>query len=138
LDARIARLQDQALGAFINHAEGTLDDLAAFQLTLFSSSGVGALANAIAAGIAPLPPDPPLTALEQQGKAVFIRACAQCHGGPIVARFHDIATTCPRPLDTVFYIQLFAEIQAVQPPGVFPPVASTDGAHFDRAPKPEE
>ena len=241
LDARIATLQDQALAAFINHAEvrrtpvpRTLDDLAAFQLTLFSSPGVRSLADAVSQGITPLPdPDPPLTALEQQGKAVFIRACAQCHGGPggsttqppIVARFHDIATTCPRPLDSVspprfvfepcpagisdkvrtyeftlangtkvrrassdpgralltgfvggppplddwnkldvpglhgiaqtapyfhnnsaatledvvdHYIELFKEIQAVQPPGVFPPVASTDGAHFDRAPKPEE
>jgi len=241
LDARITTLQDQALGAFMNHAEvqksptqRILDDLADFQLTLFSSPGVAGLANAIAAGITPLPdPDPPLTALEQQGKAIFIRACAQCHGGPgnsttsppIVARFHDIATTCPRPVDTVspprfvfapcpvglsgkvrtyeftlanglkvrrassdpgralltgfvggppplddwnkldvpglhgiaqtapyfhnnsaatledvvdHYIELFKEIQAVQPPGVVPPVASTDGIHFDRAPKPEE
>src|SRR5262249_18870853 len=89
---------------------GTLDDLTAFQLTLFSSAGVRALANAIGAGTSPLPdPDPPLTALEQQGKAVFIRACAICHGGPggsttqkpIIARFHDINTTCPRPIDTV-------------------------------------
>ena len=241
LDARIGTLQDQALGAFINHAQvqktptqRTLDDLAAFQLVLFSSLGVRALANAIATGITPLPdPDPPLTALEQQGKTVFIRACAQCHGGPgqsttsppIVARFHDIATTCPHPVDTVspprfvfepcpdglfdkvrtyeftlangtkirrassdpgralltgfvggppplddwnkldvpglhgiaqtapyfhnnsaatlegvvdHYIELFKQIQAVQPPGVFPPVASTDGLHFDRIPKPEE
>jgi cytochrome c peroxidase len=239
LDARITTLQDQALGAFINHGEvqrtpQTLDDLAAFQLTLFSSPGVGALANAIAAGITPLPdPDPALSPLELQGKSVFMRACAQCHGGagqsttspPIVARFHDIATTCPRPVDTIspprfvfaacpvglsekvrtyeftlangtkvrrassdpgralltgfvggppplddwnkldvpglhgiaqtapyfhnnsaatlenvvdHYIELFKEIQAVQPPGVIPPVASTDGIHFDRAPKPEE
>jgi cytochrome c peroxidase len=241
LDARIGTLQDQALAAFINHAQvqrtptqGILDDLAAFQLTLFSSPGVQALAVAVKNGVIPLPdPDPPLTALEQQGKAVFIRACAQCHGGPgnsttsppIVARFHDIATTCPRPVDTVspprfvfepcpvglsdkvrtyevtlgngakvrrassdpgralltgfvggppplddwnkldvpglhgiaqsapyfhnnsaatledvvdHYIELFKEIQAVQPPGVVPPVASTDGIHFDRAPKPEE
>ena len=241
LDARITTLQDQALGAFINHAQvqktptqTTLDDLAAFQLTLFSSPGVRALADAISAGVTPLPdPDPPLTALEQQGKTVFIRACAQCHGGPagsttalpLVARFHDIATTCPRPIDTVspprfvfepcpvgladkvrtyeftlangtkirrpssdpgralltgfvggppplddwnkldvpglhgiaqtapyfhnnsaatledvvdHYIELFKQIQAVQPPGVVPPVATTDGIHFDRAPKPEE
>ena len=35
------------------------------------------------AGTTPLPdPDPPLNELEQQGKAVFMRACAQCHGGP--------------------------------------------------------
>src|SRR5262249_23579044 len=114
---RIATLQDQALQAFINHAQvqrtptqQILDDLAAFQLTLFSSPGVRALADAVRQGITPLPdPDPPLTPLEQQGKAVFVRACAQCHGGPggspsqapLVARFHDINTTCPRPVDTV-------------------------------------
>jgi cytochrome c peroxidase len=241
LDARIGTLQDQALSAFINHAQvsrtptqRTLDDLAAFQLTLFSSPGVAALARAVSANITPLPdPDPPLTALEQQGKAVFLRACSQCHGGPgnsttappIVARFSDIATACPRPVDTVspprfvyeacpdgisdkvrtyeftladgttlrrassdpgralltgfvggppplddwnkldvpglhgiaqtapyfhtnsaatlqdvvnHYIELFKEIQATSPPGVIPPVASTDGLHFDRAPKPEE
>jgi cytochrome c553 len=241
LDARMTTLQDQALGAFINHAEvrrtasqRTLDDLAAFQMTLFSSPGVRAVANAIAAGITPVPdPDPALSLLEQRGKSVFMRACAQCHGGagqsttspPIVARFHDIATTCPRPVDTIspprfvfapcpvglsekvrtyeftlangtkarrassdpgralltgfvggppplddwnkldvpglhgiaqtapyfhnnsaatledvvdHYIELFKEIQAVQPPGVVPPVASTDGIHFDRAPQPEE
>lgn len=241
LDARMATLQDQALGAFINHAQvtgtptqQTLDDLAAFQLTLFSSPGVAALANAVAAGITPLPdPDPPLTSLEQQGKVVFLRACGQCHGGPgdsttqppIIARFSDVATACPRPVDTVspprfvyeacpvgisdkvrtyeftladgskvrrassdpgralltgfvggppplddwnkldvpglhgiaqtapyfhnnsaatledvvnHYIEFFKEVQAAQPPGVFPPVVSTDGAHFDRIPKPEE
>ena len=241
LDARIDTLQNQALGAFINHAQvqrtptqEILDDLAAFQLTLFSSPGVRALADAVSHHITPLPdPDPPLNALEQQGKAVFIRACAQCHGGPggsttqppIVARFSDIITTCPKPVDTIsparfvfepcpaglsekirtyeftladgtkirrsssdpgralltgfvggsparddwnkldvpglhgiaqtapyfhnnsaatleevvdHYIELFKEIQATSPPGVFPPVASTDGSHFDRIPKPEE
>ena len=69
-----------------------------------------AVADAIKNGITPLPdPDPPLTPLEQQGKAVFLRACQQCHGGPggstasppLVTRFHDILTTCPRPVDTV-------------------------------------
>jgi cytochrome c peroxidase len=117
LDARITTLQDQALQAFLNHAQvkktptqAILDDLAAFQLTLFSSPAVQALADAVSRGVTPLPdPDPPLTALEQQGKAVFLRACEQCHGGPggstaqqpLVTRFHDIVTTCPRPLDTV-------------------------------------
>jgi hypothetical protein len=241
LDARIDTLQNQALEAFINHAQvrrtptqQTLDDLAAFQLTLFSSPGVAALANAVVAGITPLPnPDPPLTPLEQQGQAVFTRACGQCHGGPgqsttarpLVARFADIATACPRPVDTMspprfvfeacpdglsgkiqtyeftlpdgskirrassdpgralltgfvggppplddwnkldvpglhgiaqtapyfhnnsaatleavidHYIELFKEIQAASPPGFVPPVASTDGVHFDRAPKAEE
>jgi cytochrome c peroxidase len=240
-DARIATLQDQALSAFINHAQvqktptqSTLDNLAAFELTLFSSPGVRALANAIRAGTTPLPdPDPPLTPLEQQGKTVFLRACAICHGGPggsttqppIIARFSDIDISCPKAVDTVspprfvfeacpdglsgkvrtyeftladgtklrrassdpgralltgfvggppplddwnkfdvpglhgiaqtapyfhdnsaptldavvaHYIEFFKSVQAAQPPGVFPPVASTDGAHFDRIPKPEE
>jgi cytochrome c peroxidase len=241
LDARITTLQHQAQSAFLNHAEvdgtptqRTLDDLAAFQLTLFSSPGVRALAEALNNGATPLPdPDPPLTSIEQQGKAVFVRACAQCHGGPgqsttsppIVARFHDISTTCPRPVDTVspprfsfapcpagvadkvrtfeftlangakvrrassdpgralltgfvggppplddwnkldvpglhgldqtapyfhnnsattledvvdHYIELFKFIQANAPPGAAPPVASTDGIHFDRIPRPDE
>ena len=48
---------------------------------------VRALADAVSAGISPLPdPDPPLNALEQQGKLVFQRACAHCHGGPVNRR----------------------------------------------------
>src|SRR3954453_2751721 len=54
LDGRIATLQDQALAAFINHAQvqktpsqALLDDLAAFELTLFSSLGVRSLATAV-------------------------------------------------------------------------------------------
>ncbi|MBI3367827.1 MAG: hypothetical protein HY021_05100, partial [Burkholderiales bacterium] len=128
LDGRIDTLQNQALGALRNHAGTTvdpparfLDDLAAFQNTQFSSPSVKALAGAMAAGTNPLPdPDPALTTLEMAGKAVFNRACAQCHGNlgghpsgstPIVqgvqgtptalVRYHPIATTCPRPVDTV-------------------------------------
>ena len=115
LDARIASLQEQALGALINHAQiqdavpqGMLDDLASFQRVLFTSHRVRALADAVRTG-APLPdPDPPLNELEQQGKVVFERACTQCHGGPgqstgqlPVVRYHDISTQCPRPIDTV-------------------------------------
>jgi cytochrome c peroxidase len=115
LDARFADLQEQALGALRAHAqiESTppqrlLDDLASFQRVLFTNRRVRALADAISAGATPLPdPDPPLNALEQQGKTIFARACAQCHGGPgqsnaqsPVVRFHDIATQCPRPVDT--------------------------------------
>ena len=75
----------------------------------------------MAAGTSPLPdPDPVLNALETAGKTVFNRACAQCHGNlgghpsgstPIpqgthgtptaIVRYHDIATTCPRPVDNV-------------------------------------
>jgi cytochrome c peroxidase len=240
LDARVATLQEQALGALINHAQvqsappqQLLDDLASFQRVLFTNHRVRALSDAVRAGESPLPdPDPPLTELEQQGKAVFGRACAHCHGGPgqstttaPVRRFHDINTQCPRPVDTVtparfnfaaceprlarnartyeitlangtkvrrtssdpgralltgvvggppptddwnkfdvpglrgirktapyfhnnsaatleavvdHYIEFFNLAKANAPPGVVPPVASTDGVNFDRQPRPEE
>ena len=114
MDARAATLEEQALGALINHAQvqalppqQMLDDLAAFQRVQFTNPRVRALANAVASAAATLPdPDLPLDELEQQGKVVFQRACAQCHGGvaesnpasPII-RFHDIASQCPRPVD---------------------------------------
>ena len=237
----MATLQEQALGALTNHAqvqgapsEQFLDDLHSFQRVLFTNSRVRALSDAIDAGTTPLPdPDPPLSPLEQQGKVVFTRACAQCHGGPRqsttvapVVRYHDILSQCPRPVDTVtpprfafapcppqlarnartyeitlangtkvrrttydpgralltgfvdlpqpqddwskfdvpalrgisktapyfhnnsaatledvvdHYIEFFKRIQATAPPGAPPPpVATTDGVHFDRIPLPEE
>jgi cytochrome c peroxidase len=115
LDGRVGTLEEQALGAFTNHAqtqsppgEGILADLAQFQRALFSNPRVKALADAMAAGTTPLPDaDRPLNELEQQGKTVFVRACGQCHGGPglstpqaPVPHYHDIATQCPRPVDT--------------------------------------
>jgi cytochrome c peroxidase len=49
---------------------------------LFSSPRVRALSEAVERGVTPLPDiDPRLTALERQGKGVFERSCAQCHGG---------------------------------------------------------
>jgi cytochrome c peroxidase len=128
LDGRIDTLQNQALSALRNHAATTsdpparfADDLAAFQSAQFSSPRVKVLAGAMATGTTPLPdPDPALNALETTGKAVFNRACAQCHGNlgghpsgstPILqgtqgtptalVRYHDIATACPRPVDNV-------------------------------------
>jgi mono/diheme cytochrome c family protein len=115
LDARVSTLQEQALGAFVNHAqvEGvpaqrTLDDLSSFERALFTRPQVQDLADAMRTGSPVLPdPDPPLNVLEQQGKTVFQRACAQCHGGhdqttaqPPVPHFQDIRTQCPRPVDT--------------------------------------
>ena len=240
LDGLVATLQEQALGALTNHAQAhqappqqLLDDLAAFQRVLFTNPRVRALSDAVRAGTTPLPdPDPRLNELEQQGKVVFERACGHCHGGPgqsttqmPVARFHDISTQCPRPVDTVtparftfaacspqlarnartyeitlgngsrirrtssdpgralltgfaggvpapqddwnkfdvpalrgisktapyfhnnsaatleevvdHYIEFFKRVEANQAP-VAPPVASTDGVHFDRRPTPEE
>jgi hypothetical protein len=116
LDARFGTLQEQAAAALTNHARivatppvQLLDDLAAFQNRLFSSPRVRALSDAIRTGAAALPDaDPPLNALQQQGKVVFTRACGQCHGGagqstpqtPAV-HYHDISSQCPRPVDNV-------------------------------------
>jgi cytochrome c peroxidase len=241
LDARFLTLQEQALGALLSHAQihnqpqpRLLDDLSSFQRVLFTNERVRALSAAIDQGVTPLPDaDPPLNATEQQGKLVFTRSCAQCHGGsgqsttqqPVI-RFHDIFSQCPRPVDTAtparfnlkpcpprlarnartyeitlptgatirrtssdpgralltgfagvgppaqddwnkldvpglrglrntapyfhnnsadtleevvdHYIEFFKRIPLIAPPGVVPPVASTDGVHFDRAPRPEE
>jgi cytochrome c peroxidase len=122
LDARFATLQEQALGALVNHAGigdvpdewletlvALLDDVASFQRVLFTNDRVRRLSNAMSNGVLPLPdPDPPLNALERAGKTVFVRGCAQCHGGPRqstpqapVVRYHDISSQCPRPVDTV-------------------------------------
>lgn len=118
-DGRFGTLQEQARGALFAHAQVSveppqrmLDDLAAFQQTLFSSPRVELLADAILSGSMPFPdPDPELNELEQQGKVIFNRACAQCHGGTLhpsgstpettfvrpIVRYHNIQTACPRP-----------------------------------------
>ena len=239
LDGRFADLQEQALGALLSHAQvqkpppqRMLDDLAAFQRTLFTNHRVRALSAAIDAGTTPPDADPPLSGLEQAGKMVFARACGQCHGGagqsttqaPVV-RYHDIFTQCPRPVDAAsparfnfkpcperlarnartyeitlpngttmrrvssdpgralltgfvsgpppfedwnkldvnglrgirgtapyfhnnsaetleevvdHYVEFYKRVRALAAPGTVPPVASTDGIHFDRQPQPEE
>jgi len=118
-DARFGSLQEQARGALIAHAqvsveppERMLDDLTAFQQSLFSAPSVEQLADAILSDSTTFPdPDPPLNELEKQGKVVFNRACAQCHGGTLhpsgstaetafarpLVRYHTIQTACPRP-----------------------------------------
>src|SRR5688500_5203689 len=116
LDGRFADLQEQALGALLDHAQiqapppqRMLDDLAAFQRTLLTNPRVRSLSDAVSADVSPLPePDPVLSGLEEAGKVVFARSCGHCHGGPgqsttqtPVVRYHDIATQCPRPLDPV-------------------------------------
>jgi cytochrome c peroxidase len=123
-DARFGTLQEQARGALFAHAQVSveppqrmLDDLAAFQQTLFSSPQVGVLADAILSSSTPFPdPDPELNEFEQQGKVIFNRACAQCHGGALhpsgstpettfvrpIVRYHSIATACPRPVTDGF------------------------------------
>ena len=241
-DARFGSLEEQARNAFKGHAEmkgdpreGLLEDIASFERTIFSSPQARAAAEALRSGASSTVEDPSLTELEEQGKAVFNRACANCHGGagfsttnrPVVFRYHDTKTQCPRPVDTVspprfsfpacapeleqtvrtyeftlangektrrrssdpgralltgfvmvggqpaaddwnkldvpglhgirhtapyfhnnsaatleevvdLYIEFYNFVRAQQPPGVAPPVASTDGVNFDRQPKPEE
>ena len=60
LDARVTTLQEQALGALINHAQiqnlppqQLLDDIASFQRVLFTNNRVRALSDAITAGDTP-------------------------------------------------------------------------------------
>ncbi len=108
-------LQEQALGALLNHAQiqqpaaaATARRPGSFQRVLFTNDRVRRSLPRSMPGVTPLPdPDPRLNALEQQGKVVFERACAHCHGGPgqstaqlPVVRMHDIFTQCPRPVDT--------------------------------------
>jgi cytochrome c peroxidase len=128
-DGRFGTLQEQALQAMIAHMQidvqpeqKLLDQLSTFQETLFSSDAVRELADAIDSGTVPIDPDPELTSLEQQGKAVFVRACAQCHGNdgshpsqstPIdqvlattnptaILRYQTIRSWCPRPAGVGF------------------------------------
>ena len=90
LDARLDTLQEQALGALVNHAQiqqaapqRLLDDLTSFQRVLFTNHRVRALADAVRTGSPELPdPDPPLNRLERQGKAVFERACTSVMAAP--------------------------------------------------------
>lgn len=240
-DGRFGSLEEQARNALKDHAklvgeppEGLVKDIASFERTIFSSGRARAIAEALRSGTAPTE-DEELSELEAQGKAAFNRACANCHGGsgfsttnrPVVFRYHDTKTQCPRALDTadpprfVFtacapeleqtvrtyefttatgekvrrkssdpgrallsgfvmiagqpaaddwnkldvpglhgirhtapyfhnnsaatleevvdhYIEFYKFVRAQQPPGVAPPVASTDGVNFDRQPKAEE
>jgi cytochrome c peroxidase len=114
LDARVTTLQEQALGALTNHAQihdpvpqQLLDDLSSFQRILFTNHRIRAVSDATREGAQLPDPDPRLTELEQRGKIVFQRACAQCHGGSgqstaafPVNRFSNISSQCPRPVDT--------------------------------------
>ncbi len=109
LDGRFGTLQEQALAAFTAHAQvgnappqGMLDDLASFQRILFTNHRVRALSDALREGTLPLPDaDGPLTELEQAGKAVFVRACAQCHGGPGQSTPQAPVDALPRHLQPV-------------------------------------
>ena len=38
----------------------------------------------------------------------------------------------------IHYVEFFKRVRALAAPGVVPPVASTNGIHFDRQPQPAE
>jgi cytochrome c peroxidase len=111
-DGREATLESQAHGALVVHSEITkpprprfLQDVAAFQKTLFSSEKVEQLAKALERGGTIPATDPPLNDLERQGKALFDHHCAVCHGGPtqtvplpqFTPAVHDIFVSKPVP-----------------------------------------
>ncbi|MFT3767622.1 MAG: hypothetical protein QM820_19380 [Minicystis sp.] len=90
-DGREATLQDQALGALHAHSQITkdppgaiLDHIAAFEKTVFSSPAVRNIAEALSTGQPAQDPDPHFApgSPEAEGKELFQRACAACHGGP--------------------------------------------------------
>ena len=94
LDARVATLQEQALGALTNHAQiqnappqRLLDDLSSFQRVLFTNHRVRALSDAVREGTTPLPdPDPPLERARAAGQ------------GRVRARLRSMPRR-PRPVD---------------------------------------
>jgi cytochrome c peroxidase len=113
-DGRFATLQQQAAGALTGHSEVSgatsasfLDDIAAFQNARFSSFGVALLADALRRGLPPPVLDGPLDPVQQHGKAIFSRVCANCHGGPrmdepmpelaAIVGLRDIALSKPVP-----------------------------------------
>jgi len=89
-DRRADTLQEQALGAAINHMQVrkepdklTLDNIAAYEEDQFSSDRARELAEQLAAGETPERADKPyLTGDELAGRDAFNFRCAGCHGGP--------------------------------------------------------
>lgn len=90
LDGRAASLQDQARGAIMGHAQAPapsqadLDDIAAFERTLFSSDAMRKFAK----GEGPAPGLPAgNTASEQRGAAFFAPTalCGSCHAGALLS-----------------------------------------------------
>ncbi len=127
-DGRLGTLEDQARAAILEHSEATdapkdkiLRRLRDFQRHLFSSSHVRKLAKALKQGAATPEPTPPLTTLEQAGKATFEKFCASCHRGPTLtvnsdARFLPVAQRGPA-LGAQPFVNIFT--QTPRPPGPF-------------------
>jgi cytochrome c peroxidase len=132
-DGRAATLEDQALAALQDHsaidhdpAPVVLDDIAAFEQTVYSSPGVAAVAAALADGTAPPDPDPPLVPGSDAaaGQVLFQNICAACHGGPqgnqitIRAAAHEL----------FFQLNADGTVQGTESDGFFIPTEAT--SHF--------
>ena len=117
----------------MNPAPSFLDKLAAFQEAQFSSPALRSAASTspldplLDAEVDPLPADAALTPLALEGKAVFVRSCMQCHGGPglstplsseepftgaaAMPRYHNSAATLDEVLD--HYVAFFNQVKTV-------------------------
>ena len=116
LDGRFADLQEQALGALLSHAQvqkpppqRMLDDLAAFQRTLFTNHRVRALVrrDRCRHDAARCRSTTFRARAGRQGRvrtrvrSMSWRPRSIHHAGARGGRYHDIVTQCPRPVDTV-------------------------------------
>ena len=72
------------------------------------------------------------------GRLGEARHAAACAGSRRTAPYFHNNSEATLEAVVAHYIEFFKRVQAVAPGGVVPPVATTDGVHFDRAPKPEE
>jgi cytochrome c peroxidase len=134
-DRSAATLEAQALAAVNQHMEPTiqpstafLESVAEFERYIFSSPTVRAISEAIDRG-APVPAlDPPLTALERQGKAKFDDFCARCHGGP--AQVQNLENRIFPPHDGSTNPVSINVIVSNPPPAGFP-ASSIQGPGFD-------
>ncbi|MBB6092391.1 hypothetical protein HNQ60_001237 [Povalibacter uvarum] len=87
-DRTIATLEEQARAALKAHMQSSveptpefLESIAYFERQLFANAGARRVAAALVEGLAAPEVDPPLTALEKQGKEKFELFCGKCHGG---------------------------------------------------------
>lgn len=88
-DRRASTLQEQALGAALQHIQPTtppnaqsLDFITAYELDQFSSKRVRKLAEELRTNPNAPRAERPLSADEEAGREAFNHRCSQCHGGP--------------------------------------------------------
>lgn len=136
-DGREATLEAQALSAMRAHSQvasdpspRTLTRIAEFQRHLFSSKRIERVSRALDRGVEPPSSDPPLDALEQQGRKTFETFCATCHGGATQtrntdARFLPTFARGPLPAGAQAFVNIFVGTPRPPPPGLPPPAPPT-------------